>query len=66
MVNENRSALFKECLYVVLNSSNLWDLAEEQWFCEGQASPTLKIRERTALVGLRINKHCWRPRDGTW
>lgn len=33
---------------MVLNSNDLWDLADEQWFCEGQASPTLKIRESNA------------------
>lgn len=32
MVNKNRSAVFKECLYMVLDSNNLWDLADEQWF----------------------------------
>lgn len=62
MVNKNKSASFKECLYMVLNSNNLWHLADEQWFCEGQTSPTLKIRERTMLVGPRINNAAGGPK----
>lgn len=64
MVSKNKSALFKVCLYM-LNSNNLWDLADKQWFCEGQASPTLEIRERALLVGSRINKAVGGPKTGT-
>ena len=49
---------------MVLNSNSLWDLADEQWFCEGQASPTLKIREGATLVGLRINNTVGGPKMG--
>lgn len=49
---------------MVSKSYNLWDLAEEQWYCEGPAGSTLSIRGRTAgdswshtglmlLIGLR-------------
>lgn len=61
---KKKNALFKECLYTVLNSNDLWDLADEQWFCEGQASPTLKIRERAMLVGSRINNTVGGPKMG--
>lgn len=64
MVNKNKSALFKECLYMVLKSNNLWDLADEQWFCEGQASPTFKIRERATLVESSINNTVGGPKMG--
>lgn len=53
MVNENKSALFKECLYMVLDSNNPWALAAEQWVCEGQASPALWAGELTTLLEVQ-------------
>lgn len=54
MVNKNKSALFKECLYMVLNSNNLWALAAEQWVFEGQASPTVGSRINGAVGGPKM------------
>lgn len=48
-----KNALFKECLYMVLNSNNLWALAAEQWVWEGQASPTPWGRELTTLLEVQ-------------
>lgn len=49
---------------MVLNGNNLWALAEEQWFCEGQASPAFKIRERSTLMGSGIKSTVGGPKMG--
>lgn len=38
---------------MVLNSSNPWALAAEQWVCEGQASPALWAGELTTLLEVQ-------------